>query len=245
LACAGRLAGLALAAALAGAALPAAAQEVPRVPFLFINQERLLTGSEAGQALLAEEDRQRDALRSEARALDSAFEAEERRLTDQRPTMDPEEFRKLADDFDARVVQARRDQDNRATQLAQEFDQRRRQFYALVAPLLVDLMDRAGARAVFDENSALLTDQTLNITDEVIAAIDAQGVTVPETPPAGDQTAPPAGATQPPAETPPPPVDAPEAPPAPAAPAVRTAPEGTFVPVPGDIRPARRPEGGN
>ena len=76
-------------------------------PFLFINQERLLTGSKAGQALLADEERQRDTLRSEARALDASFEAEERQLTDQRPTLPPEEFRKLADAFDARVVQAR------------------------------------------------------------------------------------------------------------------------------------------
>lgn len=195
---AGRLAGpaFALALALSGAA---AAQTLPSSPFLFINQERLLTGSQAGQALLAEEERQRDALRSEARALDSAFEAEERKLTEQRPTMPPEEFRELADAFDARVVQARKDQDERASALAQEFDQRRRQFYARVAPLLVQLMDRAGARAVFDENSALLTDQTLNITDEVIAAIDAQGGA--------------AGAPDEPAPAPPPaPSPAPEAP---------------------------------
>ena len=51
--------------------------------------------------------RQRDALRSEARALDASFEAEEQRLTEQRPTLPPEEFRKLADAFDARVVKAR------------------------------------------------------------------------------------------------------------------------------------------
>ena len=178
---AGRLLGFALVAVLSAGA--AAAQDaalvqpapvpVPASPFLFINQERLLTGSRVGQALLADEEKRRDELRTEARALDSAFEAEERQLTDQRPTMKPEEFRTLADAFDARVVQARKNQDDRASALAQEFDQRRRQFYARVAPLLVELMDRGGARAVFDENSALLTDQTLNITDEVIAAIDA------------------------------------------------------------------------
>lgn len=152
------------------------------VPFLFINQERILTGSETGQALLAAEDRQRDALRNEARALDGAFEAEERTLTERRPTLPPEEFRTLSDAFDARVVQARRDQDARANALAQEFDQARRQFYARVAPILVSLMDRYGARAIFDENSVLLADETLNITDVVIAEIDAQAAREPATP---------------------------------------------------------------
>jgi Skp family chaperone for outer membrane proteins len=169
-----RMAGLALALMLAGAA-PLAAQQAPGggSPFLFINQEGLLTGSKQGQALLADEDRQRDALRTEARKLDASFEEEERKLTEQRPTLPPEDFRKLSDAFDARVVKARRDQDERASALAQQIDQRRRQFYAQVAPILVMLMDRYGAKAIFDENSVLLADQTLNITAAVIAEIDA------------------------------------------------------------------------
>lgn len=185
-----------------GGSLPEAPPLLPgaQLPFLFINQERLLTGSKAGQAILAEEERQRDALRSEARALDKSFEDEERSLTDQRPTLPPEEFRKLSDAFDARVVQARRDQDSRAAQLAQEFDQRRRQFYAQVAPVLVSLMDRYGARAIFDEASILLADQSLNITQAVIAEIDARALEAPapeapaEAPP--DVPAPPPAAEQ-------------------------------------------------
>jgi Skp family chaperone for outer membrane proteins len=180
-----------------GRDLPEAPPPPPgtELPFLFIDQERLLTDSRAGKTILAEEDRKRDALRSEARALDRSFEAEERRLTEQRPTLPPEEFRKLSDGFDARVVQARRDQDNRAAQLAQEFDQRRRQFYAQVAPILVSLMDRYGARAIFDESSILLADQSLNITQAVIAEID---VRAPEAPaPEAPAEAAPAGPAPP------------------------------------------------
>jgi Skp family chaperone for outer membrane proteins len=155
------------------AAAAADAQPTATSTFLFINQEQLLTGSAAGKELLAEEERQRDAMRGEARALDASFEAEERRLTEQRTTLPPAEFRNLSDAFDARVVTARREQDERATALAQEVDQRRRQFYAQVAPILVMLMDRYGAKAIFDENSVLLADQSLNITAAVIAEIDA------------------------------------------------------------------------
>ena len=231
---AGRLAGLALAAAFLSTA--AVAQTLPASPFLFINQERLLTGSTVGKALLADEERQRDELRSEARALDSAFEAEEQQLTEKRPTTKPEDFRALADAFDARVVAARRDQDTRATTMGQEFDQRRRQFYARVAPMLVELMDKAGARAVFDENSALLTDQTLNITDEVIARIDAAG-TPPEDA-APETTAP--GLAGPGAA---PVTPAPDATTAPFA----LAPQETLPPDQSadEIRPVPRPEGAN
>lgn len=149
---------------------PVPAQEPP--PFLLLNQERLLSGSRAGQALLAEEEAARDVLRAEARDIDTRFEAEERDLTERRPTLDPEEFRQLADAFDERVIRARREQDERSNALVMEFDQRRRQFYQEVAPILVGLLARTGARAIFDEGSVLLADQSLNITDTVIAEID-------------------------------------------------------------------------
>ena len=145
----------------------------PALPILVVNQERLLTGSRRGQALLAAEEAARDLLRAEARAIESAFEAEERELTQARAGLDAEEFRALADAFDERVVAARRDQDARAAALAQEFDGGRRRFYAAIAPLLVRLMDRYGAQAILDENTVLMAAQELNITEAVIAEIDA------------------------------------------------------------------------
>lgn len=177
------------AAALAGTVGPAFAQktgplQTPGQPalgdraagfsFLFLNQERILTDSVAGQAILAAEEAEREALRAEARAIDSAFEEEERRLTEQKAQLTPEAFRGVADDFDTRVVEARREQDARSASLAQEFDQRRRQFYATVAPILVALMTRYEAKAIFDESSILLADQAVNITEAVIAEIDAR-----------------------------------------------------------------------
>lgn len=186
-----RLAAAALLAALALAvAAPASAQALR--PFLYINQERILTGSERGRALLAEEEQARDDLRAEARGIESDFEAEERQLTEQRPTLSAEAFRAKSNDFDARVVKARADQDARAATLAQEFDQRRRAFYAAVAPILVGVMERAGALAIFDENTVLIADQSLNVTDEVIAAIDATqpDAPAPEVPPVGGAAAP-------------------------------------------------------
>jgi len=166
-------------------------------PFLILNQERLLTGSETGQALLEEEREARDALRAEARELEQAFEEEERRLARMRETMDPEEFRELADDFDSRVVEARQQQDERSDALVAEFDRRRRQFYAEIAPVLVTLLSRYGARAIFDESSVLLADQSLNITDAVIAEIDARARTEGE---GGDDEAAPPAAPQAPEE---------------------------------------------
>lgn len=157
-----------------GAAAPAPAPaQVRAAGILVVNQERLLTGSQRGQAILAAEEEARERLRAEARAIDNAFEEEERALTDRRAGLDAADFRALADAFDARVVTARRDQDARAAALAAEFDAGRRRFYAAVAPILVGLMERYGAQAILDENIVLMAAQGIDITDAAIAEIDA------------------------------------------------------------------------
>lgn len=156
---------------IAGGAL---AQPVAESPVLFLNQERILTGSLAGQRLLQQEESAREALRAEARNIDAALEAEEQRLTEARSEMTASEFRALADEFDMRVVQARRDQDNRSAALAQEVEQGRRQFFGRVAPILVSLMEERGVYAIFDESAALLVDQSVNVTDAVIAELNAR-----------------------------------------------------------------------
>lgn len=167
----GRLAALAALAALFFAGAAPAQQSLP---FLLLNQERLLTGSTAGQALLADERAARDTLRAEAREIEQRFEQEERELTEKRAEMEPDAFRALADAFDERVVEARQQQEERSDALVAEYDRRRRQFYAEIAPILVGMLSRFGARAILDESSVLLADQSLNITDAVIAEIDAQ-----------------------------------------------------------------------
>lgn len=160
-----------------GSISPALGQPVPREPmqteFLFVNQERLLTGSRTGRALLEEEETATEELRQEARAIDADFEAREREIASLRAEITPEEFRALADEFDAEVVEARRLQDARSAALAQRLDLSRRQFFGQIAPLLVAAMERHGAAAIFDETSVLLSDQSINITDEIILAIDA------------------------------------------------------------------------
>lgn len=210
-----RLAAAATLAALVLAAGPLAAQS-QRPPFLYLNQERILTGSERGRALLAEEEAARNALRAEARRIETAFETEERQLTEQRASLDPAEFRARSNDFDARVVKARADQDARAAALAQEFDQTRRKFYADVAPILVGVMERAGALAIFDETTVLIADQSLNVTDEVIAVLDQARPPEAQAPAPAPQAPIPAPASAP---------DQPQAP-APDQPQPQAAPDG-------------------
>jgi len=160
-------------------AAPAGAQQlgypVPQgqtLPFLVIEQDRLLTDSLYGQDIIARNESEAQALREESQQLDRAFEEEERQLTGRRAELPPAEFREMADAFDAKVVRARREQEAKAGALSRRVETRQRDFFRRVGPVLLEILEETGAVAVFDQRDVLISKQDLNITDEVIKRLD-------------------------------------------------------------------------
>jgi Skp family chaperone for outer membrane proteins len=144
-----------------------------RSPFLVVDQEALFANSAYGQRVTADIDTESRLLAEENRRLEAELSAEERDLTERRPTLDPEEFRQLADDFDARVTQIRTEQDAKARALTERGDMERRRFLSAAVPILGQIMRDVGAGAIFDQRSVFLSDDRLDITDRAIDAINA------------------------------------------------------------------------
>jgi Skp family chaperone for outer membrane proteins len=172
---------------LAAAAGAARAQTDPAVtaatPVLTIDQDRLFAESLFGQAAIARLGIDEDALVAENVKIEAALESEERDLTAQRPTMTPEAFRALADAFDTKVEGIRSAQRQKYTALTQAHDEDRRRFFVdIAAPIIAETMQERGAVAVLDKTSIILSLQSIDVTADVIAAIDAR---------VGDGTAPP------------------------------------------------------
>lgn len=170
----GRFAVLLIATVLAGGSVPA--QQIEQAlpsSVLVINQERLLTGSALGKLVAAADEAEKKQLADLGEALSQSLEAEELALTEQRQTLPPDAFRKLADAFDKKVVEIRADQDLKAEALGNAIDGRRRQFYTQVAPVLLEIMQKYGAAVILEQRSVLLSVRGINVTDEVIARIDA------------------------------------------------------------------------
>ncbi|NNU80708.1 OmpH family outer membrane protein [Halovulum dunhuangense] len=162
---------LALAGGLAAQSLGFDIPREPR-PILVLDQDRLYSGSRLGQSLIAANEAETQALRDENAALDRQFEEEERALTAERPSLDPEAFRAKADEFDARVVATRAAQEQKAEALSRRIDRRRAEFFNRVGPVLLELMNQTGAAAVIDQRNVLISRQDLNITDEAIKRLD-------------------------------------------------------------------------
>jgi Skp family chaperone for outer membrane proteins len=161
-------------------ALPAAAQVwaqdlAPgqlRSPVLTIDTDRLWADTAYGRRLQADLLGRTEALRAENARIAAELTAEERSLTERRPSMDPEAFRAEADAFDARVQRIRAEQDAKERELEQAVAAARQAFLGAVAPTLGRLMAESGAAVILDRRQVFLSANVVDITDEAIAAID-------------------------------------------------------------------------
>ncbi|WP_135504799.1 OmpH family outer membrane protein [Roseovarius aestuariivivens] len=191
-----RLAALILSAGLAGAAQApemVRAQDVGIVQsqILVLDPEQLFERSKLGQALAADLQAQREALIARNRDLEAQLSAEEQALTDLRDTTSPEEFRDMADAFDEKVQQIRRDSDARVRRLERNRERAPVDFMRRVEPVLVELMREAGGLVVLDRRNVLIQAGVIDITEIAVARIDAilgdgrdaTGETQPETQP--------------------------------------------------------------
>lgn len=183
---------LALAACLAGPVLAQVPAEV-RPPILTVDQDALFVRPKFGQALTRAYETEAEALKAENTGIDAQLEAEERALTERRATLSAAEFRPLAEAFDNKVKSLRSAQDAKARAFGQRREEGKQRFIQTVGPILGDYMVQQGAFAIVNRAAIVVSLGAIDITDEVILAIDAKlgdGSAVP-TEPVNPQAAPP------------------------------------------------------
>lgn len=156
-------------------AAPLGAQEDTSIPagILTIHQERLFTMSLYGERVQAEIEAASAALAAENRQIESELIAEEKALTEQRPTLDPEAFRVLADAFDEKVQGIRQAQDIKTRELGRKLEQERNTYYELVLPVLGELMKERGAVAILERRMVFASANSIDITEIAVRRIDA------------------------------------------------------------------------
>ncbi len=138
-----------------------------------LDQDRLFAESAFGRAVAEAVDRSARVLSDENRRLEQELAAEERALTDRRPDLPAEEFRTLADAFDARVQSIRRTQEARGRALATFRDAQRQRFFEAALPMVTEVVADAGAVVVLDSRAIVLALDEVDITERVRARMDA------------------------------------------------------------------------
>lgn len=158
-----------------GAAVASFAQEgqpVPQAPILTIESDRLFAESAFGKRVAAQIEAEQSVLLEENRKIEAELVAEEQRLTELRPEMQPDEFRNLADSFDARVQDIRQLQDGKAREIVESGDKERGTFIRVAQPVLIALMREAGAGVILERRSVLISVNAIDITDLAIARLN-------------------------------------------------------------------------
>ncbi|MEM9306793.1 MAG: OmpH family outer membrane protein [Pseudomonadota bacterium] len=152
------------------------AQQTPRLqvqsPILTIDSDRLFENSFFGQATIRDIEAMGAQLAAENRRIEEELEAEEQELTEQRPTLDPNEFRALADAFDEKVQEIRRTQDAKSRDLTAQLEQRRVMFFNAAAPVLEQLMRETGAAVIMERRSVFVSSRAIDITGAAIERIN-------------------------------------------------------------------------
>ncbi|MXQ07211.1 OmpH family outer membrane protein [Alphaproteobacteria bacterium GH1-50] len=160
----------------AGLAGPAAAQD-PALslppPVLTIDQDRLFAETRPGTEISDELEARVNALAEENQMIEAELTAAERDLTERRPSLPPEEFRDLADAFDARVQRIRAEQDQKAREITQASEAARQEFFNDVAGIISDIVREKGALIVIDRRDVFLSADRIDITEEAIQRINA------------------------------------------------------------------------
>jgi len=162
-------------AAFALAPLEAHAQQVldpAAAAILVLNQDRLLSQTLFGQRIQQELEAASAALAAENRRIEGQLTEEELDLAERRPTMAPDDFRAIADEFDTRVGGIRAAQDAKARDLQSQAEAAQQRFFEETFPVLLEIVQARGASVLLDSRTVLLSAGSVDITEAAIAAID-------------------------------------------------------------------------
>lgn len=143
------------------------------LPVLVIDPERVFSESKKGQAIRSALDAEAVDLQQENNQIVEDLIAEEQDLAVRRPDMDPEVFRAEAEAFNDKAQEIRQARDAKERDLARRLSEARTEFFEDMRPVVGEVLIARGGAAVMDSRSVYLVLRSADITDEVIAAIDA------------------------------------------------------------------------
>ncbi len=142
-------------------------------PVVTLDRDRLFNESQFGQRVKQDLATETAQMVAETTDIENTLADEERALTEQRETLDPEAFRGLAQAFDEKVQNLRAERQQAQTDLQTTIAKAQEDFFSQVGPILGQLMRERGAVLIIDQRAILLAASDVDITDAAIQRVDA------------------------------------------------------------------------
>jgi len=157
----------------------------PKSAVLLMALDQLVSQSQRGQDLNQAYLDEISKLEEENNRLGAALEEEERELLELRPSLSPEDFKERARIFDEKVTLIRNTQLQKNTEMVRRREDERNNILRDALPIINAIRIEKGAKVVLERRSNIWSiDQIqdldqIDITQEVIKRLDAQGKTPP------------------------------------------------------------------
>lgn len=152
---------------------PADAIPMSQAPILTVDQDVLFAASDWGQRTQRVLDEEGSKIEAENERLAAQLSAEEASLTEQRGTLDPAEFRRLAEAFDTRATEVRRQRAQVVQDLNAWAEADRAAFYRAALPLMGEMMQERGAVAVLDRRTVFVSMDAIDMTQDLVRRLNA------------------------------------------------------------------------
>lgn len=152
---------------------PAAAKPLA-APVLTVDQDVLFAASAWGKRTQRVLDEEGSKIEAENERLAAQLSAEEASLTQQRGTLDPAEFRRLAEAFDTRATEVRRQRAQVVQDLNAWAETDRTAFYRAALPLMGEMMQERGAVAVLDRRTVFVSVDAIDMTQDLVGRLNAE-----------------------------------------------------------------------
>ena len=137
-----------------------------------VDMTKLFRSSEFGKNIIAANNIARKKLQSENEELEKKLLLEEKELSELRKTLSVEEFRPKALEFDKRVSIIRAEQGKKEEILNKKVRKEETDFFKKIYPLLYEILIERGGLILVDQRNIILWDNSVDITDDAIQAIN-------------------------------------------------------------------------
>ena len=137
-----------------------------------VDMTQLFRSSEFGKNIIAANNIARKKLQSENQELEKKLLLEEKELSELRKTLSVEEFRPKALEFDKRVSIIREEQGKKEEFLNKKVRKEETDFFKRIYPLLYEILIERGGLILVDQRNIILWDNSVDITDDAIQAIN-------------------------------------------------------------------------
>ncbi len=167
------LAALAFVSIATAATVPAASAANPAV-ILIVNTQQIFNESKVGQSIRAQLQDQAKKLQAEDKKGSEALQAEAKKLSDQRSILSADDFKKKVAALEKKEADRQEKMRAKGDALQLGVNKARTDVEAAIRPIFAEVMKKNGATLLLDQSVVLAGGVDLDVTAEVLKALDAK-----------------------------------------------------------------------